>query len=175
MIKNQVYAGIGLALMGIMLFILVSPILYYESPIGIHLESRLQGVMEMGINQSKMVDLNVSYPYVVVGYNYTVGPLEVQFANSSMVVSPISVEQSNRTIYLDYQLKGNYHNVYTLSFYNNASQTQTINYEVVQLRFGNLVVFTLLNYVEIVMFIGGIIVAAVGAFRKPKDNSTGRR
>ncbi|MEM0321885.1 MAG: hypothetical protein QW613_05775, partial [Thermoprotei archaeon] len=100
MIKGQVYAGIGLALIGIMLFILVSPLLYLESPIGVHVEGRSKGVVQMAVNQSFMVPLNVTNPYIIVGYNYTSGPIEVALENSSASVSPIGVELGNRTVSL---------------------------------------------------------------------------
>lgn len=167
MIKSQVYAGIALALLGLMLFVAVSPLLYYESPIGIHVGNRLEGSFQAEPNTTVRIAVNTSNPYLVVGYNYTVGPIDVHLENGSSSLQPIGVQKLNRTVFLDYRLGGGAANL-TISFHNNASQTQTINYIVVGLRFGNLVLYTLIGYVELAMFVGGIAVAVVGALRKPK-------
>ncbi len=165
-----------MALIGLMLFILVSPLLYYESPIGIHVVSRAEGNFGLDVNSSMRLQLNVSSPYVVVGYNYSLSPINVGLKNvSAASLSPISVEQSNKTVYLDYQLKTTGPSNYTLSFYNNATEPQTIYYEVVQLRFGNLPLYTALSYVEIVVFVAGIVVAATGAIRKPRTQAPSGR
>lgn len=168
MIKNQVYAGIGLALLGLMLFVILSPVLYYESPIGIHLEGSSQGSLRLDPNQTMSVSVNATSPYLVVGYNYTVGPVEVELKNQSASIQPFHVGQQGHGVYLDYWFSKTAGANLTLTFHNNATQTQTIQYLVVGLRFGNLPLYTVISYVELAMFVAGIAVALVGAFRKPK-------
>lgn len=167
MIKNQVYAGIALALIGLLLFVILSPILYYESPIGIHIVNSSQGDFQIAANQTMTLPVNATTPYLVVGYNYTVSPIVVQLENQSSSIQPFSVKQSNHTVSFYYQFKPSNKTSYTLTFHNNATQAQTIYYGIVGIRFGDLPLYVALNYLELALFLGGIVVAILGAFRRP--------
>jgi len=171
LIKNQVFAGLGLIIMAAILFFLVVPFVYLDSLQILRNQGVKGSFIDFQPGATRLVNFNTSQQILVFAYNTSGGGISTQLSQGSANISPVSAEMNNHTVIYGYQLSTPNSNNYTMVFYNNDTTALNIDYYLAPTRINNVALLSLISYATIGLFVAGVAVVIMGAARKPRNKA----